>query len=39
MIDAPIMFVCGFVLGYFWNPVWRLIKKIIEEAKLAKKEW
>lgn len=39
MINALEMFVYGFVLGYFCNPVWRLIKKIINEAKLAKKEW
>lgn len=39
MIDALEMFVYGFALGYFYNPVWRIIKKIIHEARLAKKEW
>ena len=29
----------GFVLGYFWYPVWELGKKIISEAKKAKEEW
>lgn len=32
-------FVVGAVLGYAWNPVWQLIKKIWSEAKLAKDEW
>jgi hypothetical protein len=32
-------FVWGFVLGYFWHPVWTLCKRIVEEAKLARKEW
>ena len=39
MINALEMFVYGFALGYFCNPVWRIIKKIIHEARLAKKEW
>lgn len=29
----------GFVIGYFWNPVWAIAKKIWQEAKVAKHEW
>lgn len=32
-------FVWGFALGFFWYPIWQILKKIWEEAKLAKKEW
>ena len=32
-------FVWGFALGYFWYPLWELSKKIVSEAKKAKKEW
>jgi hypothetical protein len=32
-------FIYGLVVGYFWNPVWRIIKKIISEAIKAKQEW
>jgi hypothetical protein len=32
-------FVWGFVLGYFWHPVWILCKRIYEEVKLAKQQW
>ena len=39
MIASLEMLVYGFVLGYFCNPLWKLIKKIIEEAKTAKKDW
>ena len=39
MIDAMEMFVYGFALGYLCNPLRRLIKKIIHDARLAKKEW
>jgi len=38
-LQALMPFVYGFVIGYFWHPVWQLGKRIIEEAKLAKKEW
>jgi hypothetical protein len=29
----------GFAAGYFWNPVWEILKKIWREAKQARKEW
>jgi hypothetical protein len=32
-------FIWGFVLGYAWNPIWAIIKKIVSEAKLARDEW
>jgi len=32
-------FAWGLVMGYFWNPVWVAIKKIVNEAKKAREEW
>jgi hypothetical protein len=32
-------FVWGVVVGYFWFPLWKILKKIWAEAKLASKEW
>jgi hypothetical protein len=32
-------FVYGFAAGYFWYPLWKLGKRIVEEAKLARQEW
>jgi hypothetical protein len=32
-------FVLGLAIGLFWLPVWRIGKRIVEEAKIAKKEW
>jgi len=32
-------FVIGVAVGWFLNPLWRAVKKIIAEAKLARKEW
>jgi hypothetical protein len=31
--------VIGFAMGYMWHPIWTIIKKIVSEAKKAKKEW
>lgn len=31
--------VVGFALGYIWNPLWALLKKIWSEAKKAREEW
>ena len=39
IINAFVPFVYGFAIGYFYNPLWKLFKKIIDEAKTAKKEW
>ena len=33
------IFLYGFVLGWFANPIWKILTKIVEEAKLAKDEW
>jgi hypothetical protein len=38
-VDALGPFVWGFALGYFWHPVWTILKKIYQEAKIAKTEW
>jgi len=32
-------FLYGVAAGYFLNPLWALIKKIVSEAKKAKEEW
>ena len=32
-------FAIGAVVGYLWHPGWKLINKIIYEAKVAKNEW
>ena len=32
-------FVCGFVIGWLFMPVYKILTKIIEEAKIAKREW
>jgi len=32
-------FAYGFVLGFFWHPIWQILKKIWHEAKLARTEW
>jgi hypothetical protein len=38
-LDALGYFACGFVVGYFWYPLWELGKKIVSEAKKAKEQW
>ena len=38
-LQALAPFVYGFVLGYFWHPIWIICKRIYEEAKLAKQQW
>jgi len=32
-------FVYGAVVGYFAHPIWHLLTRIVEEAKIAKTEW
>jgi hypothetical protein len=39
LLQALEPFVYGFVLGYFWHPIWNLCKKIVSEARKAKHEW
>ena len=31
--------ILGAFVGYVWNPLWALIKKIWSEAKKAREEW
>lgn len=38
-LDALGPFAYGFLLGYFWYPLWAIGKKIVHEAKVAKNEW
>ena len=38
-IDALAPFIYGFIVGFFWYPVWKILKKIWSEAKLASSEW
>ena len=38
-LNALGVFTYGFVLGYLWNPIWKILTKIWTEAKLAKNEW
>jgi len=39
IINAIVPFVCGFAVGYFYDPVLKVFKKIIQEVKTAKQEW
>jgi len=32
-------FLYGFIAGYFAHPLWILLTKIVQEAKLARDEW
>lgn len=32
-------FIYGLVIGYAWNPIWKIIKKVWHEAKIAKEQW
>jgi hypothetical protein len=32
-------FAIGLALGWFANPIWRILTKIVEEAKIAKSDW
>jgi hypothetical protein len=32
-------FAFGLALGWFANPIWRLLTRILKEAKIAKQEW
>jgi len=32
-------FAWGFMIGYFWYPLWSIAKKIVNEAKKAKEQW
>jgi len=37
--EAVNMFAWGAVIGYFWHPVWNVLKKIWSEAKKAREDW
>ena len=32
-------FICGFLIGWLFIPLYKLLTKIAEEAKLARQEW
>ena len=32
-------FCIGLIIGYLWNPLWMVCKKIYSEAKIASEEW
>jgi hypothetical protein len=32
-------FLWGFAFGFFGYPLWQVLKKIWQEARLAKQEW
>lgn len=32
-------FIWGFLIGYLWFPVYKILKKIWYEVKLAQQEW
>jgi len=38
-VNALVPFVYGFAIGFFYNPLLKLFKRIVEEIKTAKKEW
>ena len=38
-LNALGWFVYGFMLGWIANPLWRLLTKIVQEAKIARNEW
>ena len=38
-IDSVELFVYGFAVGYFWHPVYTILKKIVSEARLASEQW
>jgi hypothetical protein len=38
-VNALVPFVYGFAIGFFYNPLWKLFKRIVNEVKTAKKEW
>ena len=38
-IDALGYLILGFALGYLWNTLWTIGKKIWTEAKKAREEW
>lgn len=38
-LNAVGYFAWGFVVGYFWYPLWELGKKIVKEAKKTKEQW
>ena len=38
-LQALAPFVYGFIVGFFWDPICTLTRRIYEEAKLARKEW
>jgi hypothetical protein len=39
ILNALGPFAWGFAIGFFWYPLWTIVKKIWSEAKLARDEW
>jgi len=39
ILNAVGPFAWGFVMGFFWYPIWTITKKIWSEAKLVREEW
>lgn len=39
LLDWITPFIYGFIAGWIANPFWRLLTKIVNEAKIAKQEW
>jgi hypothetical protein len=39
ILNAVGPFAWGFVMGFFWYPIWAILKKIWSEAKLTREEW
>lgn len=39
MLEALSPFIYGFAFGYFAYPIWKILKKVWQEAKLAKEQW
>jgi len=38
-INSIAPFIYGFLLGWLWYPIWKIIKKIYSEAKIAQRDW
>jgi len=39
MIEFIKPFIYGFIVGILWMPALAMVKKVIEEFKLAKEQW
>jgi hypothetical protein len=39
IVDWLNCFFIGFAIGFFWNPIIDIVKKVVREARIAAKEW